>query len=237
MTNREIESLDEDGSLWQLLKLATAEPDEALLRRYAQLAKRRSRIEGQLSAAEVRWVETNLRVNPLWKRKWRQIQKDCRHAPMSIFARGGVIAACLLSAASLLWIETVHNVRSTTYPDVATTLQGPSTALRSVDAVEKPHSADLVVDGAWTLLPTARLNNLSEILVDLQQQYQITRDPFKKAEFAFRIARLNEIAGDFIVAVEWYEVCKDTGSSEYGEQAATALVRLRARLPASYRKE
>jgi len=74
MTKKERE-LPEKSDIDRLLKLAQQPPEEKLLRRFFQASKAHVDEHG-FGDNEYRWLSINLKSNPLWQKKWRQLEQE-----------------------------------------------------------------------------------------------------------------------------------------------------------------
>ncbi len=219
----------DDVPLSQLLQLATSTPDDSLLRKYLEFLEGSESRRIALSSAEVRWIETNLEVNPLWQDHWRQVRASASTRSAARHLRRVAVAASVLVLASLSWVDAIHDADVVVPKEMeAMVVESPPT-LRGSVSVTKVLDRDYILSGAWRLAPIIRFTGREELLSELEVAYTVSEDPFEKADVAYKIGVVHEAAGERHEALEWYRLSLRHRSDERSASAHEAIRRLLVR--------
>ena len=207
------------------LRLAFQEPDISLLRSYYDWLGDNAR-PTDLTSAQRRWVELNLRLNPIWRRRWREISDPHRRAddrdgrvresrlpyknqkPATSGTFG--MAMLLLIAAMQVYLSigresdvmTAENGRQ-----MSSAVRGPIRSARDVDVAlvdSQLRSRD------WS---TGARNDTVE---KLKRAFEAEDDLVVKAWLAFGVAGRLVSRQEFCASLMWYDRSLSSAVGDYG---------------------
>ena len=224
------------------VRLAAEPPDQELLRRYFQESDGATDTD-RLTEAEKRWVATNIELNPTWQKAWSTIVEASsrktshfRRDHRSSHRRKRLLMASLAGAISLygvLWIggraflPDTYPLASIKEHENHLDRQTRSTVTESQTRFAAASRAMLTAnESTFGLFPGYDREKTRQAIKDLTRAFEMSSDPFERAEVAFFLAKAHLMESDALSARIWLQRVEAQQVADYRAEAAELLAEL-----------